>query len=257
MAACAAEGAAVESLAVDTWGVDFGLLAADAACSACPSPTANRATPGPWSGFFGIVPRERLYDRTGIQFLPFNSVFQLQALRENNTALLGAADRFLMIARIFSPTSCRNQDQRGHHRLHVPAPRSPPQGLGARPPSKRSGSGLPSSALRLIPGRLSGRSCRDRPRRRGCRRSPSWPRPATTPPRPWPPSGRRRRLAYISSGTWSLIGIEAAAPILNAESRRLNFTNEGGWGDHPLPERTSPACGLSSSAAGNGTPIGP
>ena len=49
-----------------------------------------------------VVPRERLYERTGIQFLPFNSVFQLQALRENNPALLGAADRFLMMPDLFT-----------------------------------------------------------------------------------------------------------------------------------------------------------
>jgi rhamnulokinase len=100
MAACAAEGLPVESLAVDTWGVDFGLLAADGSLLGLPFAYREPRNAGAMERFFGIVPRERLYDRTGIQFLPFNSIFQLQALRENNTALLGAADRFLMMLHV-------------------------------------------------------------------------------------------------------------------------------------------------------------
>jgi rhamnulokinase len=230
LAACAAEGAAVESLAVDTWGVDFGLLAADGSLLGLPFAYREPRNAGAMERFFGIVPRERLYDRTGIQFLPFNSIFQLQALRENNTALLGAADRFLMMPDLFTyflsgakinEATIASTSQLLDPRLKDWAP-DLFEALGIRP-------SLFSPPL--DPGQVVGMLLPGPAKETGMPQIPvvaaaSHDTASAVAAVP----ALDEDWAYISSGTWSLIGVEAAAPIINAETRRLNFTNEGGVG---------------------------
>jgi rhamnulokinase len=230
MAACAAEGAKIESLAVDTWGVDFGLLAADGSLLGLPFAYREPRNLAAMERFLDRFPRARLYERTGIQFLPFNSVFQFQALADDNAALLRAADRFLMMpdlltyfltgtkineATIASTSQLidpRIQDWSGEILDALGLPASlfgrpfPPGGVaGSLLPSLSKETGLPQIPVVATASHDTASAV------------------AAVP-------ALGRNWAYISSGTWSLIGVETDAPVITAETRRLNFTNEGGIG---------------------------
>ena len=230
MAACAAEGLAVESLAVDTWGVDFGLLAADGSLLGLPFAYREPRNAGAMERFFGIVPRERLYERTGIQFLPFNSIFQLQALRENNPALLKAADRFLMMPDLFTYflSGVKINEATIASTSQIIDPRT-----GIWAPDLIDALGVPASLFGppLQPGRVVGALLPGPAKETGLPQIPvvaAASHDTASAVAAVPAIGEN--WAYISSGTWSLIGVEAAAPIITAETRRLNFTNEGGFG---------------------------
>ena len=230
MAACAAEGLPVESLAVDTWGVDFGLLAADGSLLGLPFAYREPRNTGAMERFFSIVPRERLYERTGIQFLPFNSIFQLQALRENNPALLGAADRFLMMPDLFTYFL-------SGAKINEATIASTSQLIDPR---------IKNWAADLIDALGIRASLFSPPLEPGCVVGTLLPGPAKETGLPQIPvvaaashdtasavaavPAIGKDWAYISSGTWSLIGVEASAPIITAETQRQNFTNEGGIG---------------------------
>jgi rhamnulokinase len=230
LAACAAEGLSVESLAVDTWGVDFGLLAADGSLLGLPFAYREPRNVAAMERFLGRVPRERLYERTGIQLLPFNSVFQLQALGEKNPALLRAADRFLMMPDLLtyflSGAKINEATIASTSQLIDPRTKDWSADL-------LEALGVPASLFgrTVEPGRIVGSLL------------PEWARETGLAPVPVVAAASHdtasavaavpavgENWAYISSGTWSLIGIETPTPIITAETRRLNFTNEGGFG---------------------------
>ncbi len=230
MAACAAEGLPVESLAVDTWGVDFGLLAADGSLLGLPFAYREPRNIGAMERFFSLVPRERLYERTGIQFLPFNSVFQLQALRENNPALLGAADRFLMMPDLFtyflSGAKINEATIASTSQLIDPRIKNWATDL-------IDALGIRASLFSppLEPGRVVGTLLPGPAKETGLPQIPvvaAASHDTASAVAAVPAIGRD--WAYISSGTWSLVGVETTAPIITAETQRQNFTNEGGIG---------------------------
>lgn len=84
MKACAGE-VRPESLAVDTWGVDFGLVAADGSLVGLPYAYRDLRTQGVAEEFFQRVPRRRVYELTGIQVMPINSLFQLYVMAHDGS----------------------------------------------------------------------------------------------------------------------------------------------------------------------------
>jgi len=179
--------------------------------------------------FFGIVPRERLYDRTGIQFLPFNSVFQLQALRENNTALLNAADRFLMMPDLF--TYFLSGAKINEATIASTSQLLDPDSRPGRPTSsKRSGSGFPLQ-----------RSARSRAGRRDASAGSGQGDGAAADPRRGRGqprhrfgrgrrSGRRRRLGLHQLGHVVAHRHRGRGPDHQRREPAPDFTNEGGVG---------------------------
>jgi rhamnulokinase len=223
--AAAAEDARLDSVGVDSWGVDYGLL--DGAGRMLEEPICYRdcRTDGEMERVFARVPREEIFRRTGIQFLQLNTLYQLAAhVREG---LSPRAHRLLMV-----PDLC-------HHLLcgSVSGERtnaSTTQLLNARAAAWDdelfSSLGLPR---RLMPelvaagtalGRLTPELCSElglealeviAPATHdtasavaGIPLAPGW--------------------AYISSGTWSLVGVERDAPLLDPAVLEANFTNEAG-----------------------------
>ena len=85
----------IESLAIDSWAVDFGLLAANGELLGNPYHYRDHQTDGIMDEVIGLVGREKLYAKTGLQFLQFNSIFQLYALKERNPQL-AAACRYIL-----------------------------------------------------------------------------------------------------------------------------------------------------------------
>src|SRR4030042_1834582 len=102
MAGLAESGTEPVSLAVDTWGVDFGLLSLDGTVLGLPYAYRDARTQGVMEEFFGRLPRNEVYERTGIQFLPFNTLFQLFAAIKQNPGLIAQDGALLFMPDPFS-----------------------------------------------------------------------------------------------------------------------------------------------------------
>ena len=209
--------------------------------------------------FFGIVPRERLYELTGIQFLPFNSLFQLQALRENNTALLGRRRplpddaRSLHLFPVGRPRSTK--------RPSPPPPSSSiPAARTGRPiSSTRWGSGPPCSAPRSIPDTVVGTLLPGPAKETGLPQIPvvaAASHDTASAVAAVPAHGRGlglHQLGHVVAHGRRSRGPDhqrrdAAAELHQRRRRRTGPS---------ASSRTSPGCGSSSNAARNGTPSAP
>ncbi len=217
-------------IGVDTWGVDFGLLGADGGLIDCPRHYRDPRTNGIPDRLFETVPRAEVFARTGIQIMSINSLYQLYATRLANPAALDNSKRLLFMPDLldywltgvernevtisstsqFYAAKTRRFDTEMLERLGIPSrilaeliepgctlgpllPRlAEATGLGAVP-VHAVGSHDTASAVAAVPARGDG----------------------------W---------CYISSGTWSLMGVESAAPVIDEQSYKLNFTNEAGVG---------------------------
>ena len=228
--AAAAIGARPASLGVDTWGVDFGLLARDGSLLGLPFCYRDHRNAGAMEDYFKLVPRPALYEATGIQFMPFNTLFQIYAMvRERSPLLDAAADllfmpdlfNFLLTGRKAAEFTIASTSQ-----LLDPRTKSWIPGLF-------QAMGLSKHILQDIvePGTVLGEVAEDIATATGFRHVPvvataGHDTAAAVAAVPAEGDG----WAYISSGTWSLVGVEERAPVISARSLDSNFTNEGGVG---------------------------
>ncbi len=217
----------VDSVGIDSWAVDHGLLDADGTLLGNPVHYRDSRTDGVPEKVWASVPPEELYAATGLQYAPFNTLYQLVAARESGQ--LGQARRVLLIPDLLSywltgeyGTELTNASTT---QLVDPRTRDWAYGLAARagvdldlfPPLRLPGD--PAGLLR--PGVLEETGL-------------TGPVPVTavashdtaSAVAAVPAAGER--FAYICTGTWSLAGLELAAPVLTEESRAANFTNELG-----------------------------
>jgi rhamnulokinase len=226
LAAAAAAGP-IDSVAVDTWGVDYGLL--DAAGDLMGDPISYRddRTEGMPEKVWEVLPPDRLYELTGLQHQRFNTIFQLAADQAENR-LEGAAKLLMMPDLISyrlsgravgevteaSTTGLVDQATRnwsdeaiaalGLPRGLFPELVEPGTVLGPLDPEVRALTGLGPNTQVIAVGSHDTASAVA-----GV--------PALEP-----------GFAYVSSGTWSLVGVELAAPIRTEASRLANYTNELG-----------------------------
>ena len=212
------KGIRPDSIGIDTWGVDFGCIGADGSLLGLPRCYRDPYTVGIPEKVYETVPREQLYARTGIQIMNFNSIFQLYAQTLEGDAALRDAKAILFMPDLLSylltgNMVCEYTDASTSGMMDQ-ASRQFNKGLleelGIRTdmllsivqPGTQVGEydGIPviavaghdtASAIAAVP-------------------------------------AADEKFAYLSSGTWSLMGIEVPAPIINEDSARLNFTNEGG-----------------------------
>ena len=202
---------------IDSWAVDYGLLDADGALLGNPVHYRDARTDGVPEKVFAARPGAgELYARTGLQVLPFNTVFQLAAARGTAAARRGTpAAAHPRPARLLAH---RRAGRRGHQRLHhrparrhAPAPGPP---TSPRRCAARSACRWPSCCPPLVePGHRRRPAAADG-RRAGLRGTAAGraSAPTTPPPRSSPCRRRRPDFAYISCGTWSLVGVELDAP---------------------------------------------
>ncbi|UCC69042.1 MAG: rhamnulokinase [Armatimonadota bacterium] len=226
---CAAEVTAEpESIGVDTWGVDFALLAPDGSLVGLPYGYRDPRTNGAMEEFFRRVPRERVYELTGIQFIQFNSLFQLFAMVRERCPLLPVASDMLFMPDLFNYllTGARRNEftVATTSQLYNPVTGDWEEELFAA-------LGISRDIMQeIVPpgtvlGKLEGEICRET----GLKEVPviataSHDTAAAVAAAPAEGEG----WAYISSGTWSLMGVETPKPIITDQSREHNFTNEGG-----------------------------
>lgn len=234
LARCAREFTAdLDGIAVDTWGVDFGLVAANGTLLGNPVHYRDKRNEGMMEYAFGLVPRADLYGATGIQFLPFNTVYQLLSLKKADSPLLRVADSLLMMGDLFgyllSGKKACEYTNASTTQLLDPFTRAWNEDLIAR-------LGLPRHLLQapVAPGTVLGPLRADIAAATGI--TPGVPVIATathdtaSAVAAVPVSPDSPPWAYLSSGTWSLLGAELDAPVVNEQSLALDFTNEGGVG---------------------------
>jgi rhamnulokinase len=224
-------GGELDSIGIDTWAVDYVLLDKEDRLIGLPYAYRDKRNDGMMERVFGIIPQEELYERTGIQFLPFNTLFQLYAEKLSNdrlpraTSLLFIPDyfNFLLTGKKRSEFTFATTSQ-----FYNPRSRSWDHDLLERV-------GLPERLLQpIVPagtviGGLKPEWCREF----GLKNGVKIVAPAThdtgsavigSPP------DENGKSAYISSGTWSLMGIEILEPLITAGGLKFNFSNEGGFG---------------------------
>ena len=227
----AAAGSRIRSVGIDTWGVDFGLLAADGSLIDNPRHYRDPRTEGVMERALERVSRERVFAATGVQLLPINTLFQLLAMQEASAPRLAAARGFLMMADLlhYFLTGERVCEFTNATTTQFYDPRR-----GRWSTELFEAFGLPGRILPEIvaPGTRIGPLLETVTR--DCGLSPGVPvvAPAThdTGAAVAAVPAEGPDFAYISSGTWSLMGAELRAPDLSEGALRYNFTNEGGVG---------------------------
>ncbi|HZM80268.1 MAG TPA: rhamnulokinase family protein [Candidatus Limnocylindrales bacterium] len=212
----------VDSVGVDSWGVDYGLLDADGQLLGNPVHYRDPRTDGVMDRVLQEVSPAELYAATGLQLLPFNTIFQLVAARDS--AQLKAAKTLLLIPDLI--TYWLTGDI-GVERTNASTTQLLEVASGRWATELAGKLGLPGGILPRLrePGDTIGRLRPDTgldPIQVTAVGSHDTASAVVGVP------SQGERFAYISCGTWSLVGVELDAPVLSEESREANFTNEVG-----------------------------
>ena len=209
-----------ESIGLDCWGVDYALLDSAGELLANPYHYRDPRTDGAMEWVFERMPRREIFARTGIQFMPLNSLYQLAAGLRDGSPQLDNAATLLTIADLFNYwlTGSKTCEFTEATTMQLVNARR-----GDWDRDLLRAVGIPTDILApiVMPGTRLGSyagidvvapACHDTG-------SAVVAVPATQP-----------NIAYLSSGTWSLLGLELAAPILSDAAYAANLTNEGGYG---------------------------
>ncbi len=216
-------------IGVDTWGVDFALLGSDGALVDNPRHYRDARTQGLLERTYSVVPREEIFRQTGVQFMEFNSLFQWYSMKLAGSPALTTARTLLFLPDLFSYWLS------GAARAELTIASTsqfynPIEKTWAKP--LLDSLGLDASILPEIvpPGARLGSLLEYLHRTAGF--SSEVPVYATashdTASAVAAAPAEGSDWCYISSGTWSLLGVELDSPIVNADSLALNFTNEIG-----------------------------
>jgi rhamnulokinase len=221
-------GNSLGGMGLDTWGVDFGLLDVSDQLIGNPFHYRDARTDGMVEAACQIVPRDEIYNQTGIQFMQLNTLFQLFAMRQENNPALESARTLLTMPDLFNfwltgrkaneftistTTQCYNPREKQWASELLTALE------------------IPGRIFQEIvqPGMVLERLRTSVAEDASCERIPviavgSHDTASAVAAVPAESSD----FIYISSGTWSLIGIESDKPIINGNSLNYNLTNEGG-----------------------------
>ena len=217
-----------DGIGVDTWGVDFALLARDGSLADNPRHYRDERNLGVPERLFSVVPRAEVFGYTGIQIMAINSLYQLYAMKLADSPALAAAERLLFIPDLFSywlsgveraeitiastsqfydPRTRRFStellERAGLPVKILPELIEPGRRLGALLPRLAESTGLGPVPVYATAGHDTASAVAAVPAQ-----GDDW--------------------CYISSGTWSLMGVELPEPVINDQSAALNFTNEAG-----------------------------
>lgn len=212
------EGVELTGMAVDSWGVDYALLGERGELLANPHHYRDGRTAGMMDEVARVVPRREIYEATGIQFMPINTLYQLYAAKQQTPGLLKLAERMITIPDLF------------HYWLTGEAVCEFTNASTTQMADPRTKTWAKSLLGRLdLPCDLPG------PMVDPCTVIGTGPGgvPVIAPASHDTGSAvaaveAREGTAFLSSGTWSLVGMELDAPVINDAAYRLNFTNEGG-----------------------------
>jgi rhamnulokinase len=227
---CAAELGGADSVGVDTWGVDFALLGRGDTLLGNPRHYRDPYTETVMDAAFARVPRGDIFRQTGIQFMRFNTLFQLLALQRDRSPLLDAAHHLLFMPDLFhfffTGVKVNEFTDASTSQMYDPTAKGWAYDLV-------KAFGLPTPILGSVvaPGTALGPL-----RATVAAETGLTPVPVIAPAShdtgaavaAVPAQGES--WAYLSSGTWSLMGAELPGPLINEQALQYNFTNEGGVG---------------------------
>ena len=228
---CARRKEELKGLGVDTWGVDFALIGVDDSLLGLPYHYRDLRTDGMLDKAFDRLSREKIFSHSGAQFMQINTLYQLLSMVIRESPLLKVADTLLMLPDLFNlwltgrkvceftnATTTQFYDPRQKCWSReicnafdipyglLPEVVQPGTQIGTLLPTVSDDTGLGEIPV-TVPGSHDTASA-----------------VAAVP-------AQTENWAYISSGTWSLMGIEAPDPIISDQILSLNFTNEGGVAD--------------------------
>lgn len=217
----------LDSVGVDTWGVDYALIDSNGLLLGLPFQYRDQRTDGVMEQVFARVPRDLLYRRTGIQFLPINTLYQLYAHEHMRPGELGRAHRLLLMPDLLHNWLC-GSDVSEYTNVTTTQCWDPLAGAWAA--DLLAHLAIPTTMLPPVveAGTLLGKVL---PEWRGDLGATKVVAPATHDTGSAIvaiPAQQTDGWGYISSGTWSLVGAELPQPVMTQESLSANFTNEGG-----------------------------
>lgn len=225
------EGLELTSIGIDTWGCDVAFFDKNGELLGLPYCYRDPHTDGAVERYFAeCMPRQELYERTGIQFMPFNTLFQLDTIRREDKDVWPLVDKILFMpdALVFMLTGeaiCERTvastsqminpqtgdfdkkilESNGLSREHFGRLVSPGEQIGVLSRKVQEATGLGPVPVVAVGSHDTASAVAAVPAEDG-------------------------NYAYLSCGTWSLLGIESPTPIITEESLKHNFTNEGGLG---------------------------
>ncbi|MDE6633473.1 MAG: rhamnulokinase [Muribaculaceae bacterium] len=222
------EKPSLKTIGIDTWGCDVAYFLKDGSIASLPYCYRDTHTVGAVERFCKEMPKEDVYARTGIQFMDFNTLFQLDTIRRNNPEVLDNADKILFIpdalsymltgkavtertvastSQILNPNTGDLDEvllaKVGLSRDKFGPMIEPGEEIGTLIPRLADLTGLGEVPVVAVAGHDTASAVAAVP----------------TPDKDY---------AYLSCGTWSLLGIENEGPIITEKSLEYNFTNEGG-----------------------------
>ena len=222
------EDVKLTSIGIDTWGCDFVMVGKDGGFLRLPYAYRDPHTEGAPEKFFERMPRSEVYGLTGIQIMNFNTLFQFDTLRRNHDAAYEAAEKILFIPDALSymltgemvteyTVATTAQIVNAYTRKLEPKLLEavgltedkfgrfvyPGETVGTLTPEVQQLTGLDAIPVIAVAGHDTASAVAAVPAQTG-------------------------DFAFLSSGTWSLMGIETQDPVINEESQALNYTNEGG-----------------------------
>jgi rhamnulokinase len=226
----AARNIKIESLSCDSWGVDYVWLRGNEPMLTAPFHYRDARTDGGFERAFAVVPREEIFAETGIQFMTLNTLYQLHADAQTRPWILKSAERFLTIGDyfnyLFSGVPKVEESFASTTQLY-----NPKRKKWSRTLLKKLG--LPKKLFPEVvkSGSVLGPMLEELAKETGLQgvqvvASCSHDTGAAVAAVPAEGKG----WAYLSSGTWSLLGIELKKPIITDQSREFNYTNEIGFG---------------------------
>lgn len=227
--AAARENVEITSAGIDTWGVDFAFVGRDGSLLGLPYAYRDPHTDGaPEEYFAKVASKAEVYGATGIQIMNFNSLYQLYAMQRDGSSQLAAADKllfmpdalgYLLTGRMVTEYTIASTSQLLNPRTRriegsllekmnlspdlFPEIVMPGHRIGTLHARLAAECGLGQIPIVAVAGHDTASAV------------------AAVP-------AANERFAYLSSGTWSLMGIEVREPLIDEQTQRYNFTNEGG-----------------------------
>jgi rhamnulokinase len=215
----ARESGPLSGMGVDTWGVDFGLIGASGELVGLPVHYRDARTVGLIDEVYAVQSKAAIFEKVGIQTMGLNTLFQLAAVAKNNPRLIDAADKLLFMPDLFhyyltghaaieytiASTSQMLDASTRDWAMETLAPLNLPLHLLSTPIRDGSHYGSFDGVPVIAPGGHD----------TACAVAAV-------------PAESNHHWAYLSSGTWSLIGLELDRPILTSAAAEANITNEGG-----------------------------
>ena len=220
----------IDSVGIDTWGVDFGLLDKNGRLLENPVHYRDKRTKGMLSEAFSLIPEESLYAVTGNQFMEINTAFQLMSVQKNRQELLERADKLLMMPNLFTyfltgekvteqsiASTTQLYDQAGKCWAYGAAEKLGIQSslftniipagtkIGTLTGSLMSELDIPAMDVIAVCGHDTQSAL------------------AAVP-------AKEKDFLFLSCGTWSLLGTELDEPVLTDDARRLGWSNEAAYG---------------------------